>query len=220
MMEFVIDRGRSVHLDPSSARLLLFLCAQGGGAPAETARKALGGKATAASLDQLAAALSAAGLVSVAAVGERQQRLTISRAGRTALLRDWVPPPRGTLPMSLVRACLDLFREEALAATPPGGATDDEVLSAVLRIDAEQALHNYVPIYLLRERFAGRLDRRQLDARLFSLVESGRIRLSTLQDARLVTPEQYAAGIPSGVGGPRFFIVVQEAAPGPLPAPA
>jgi hypothetical protein len=94
------------------------------------------------------------------------------------------------------------------------------VLSAVQRIDAEQALRNYVPIYLLRDRFAGRLDRQKLDARLFSLVESGKIRLSTLQDARLVTPEQYAAGIPSGVGGPRFFIVVQEATGSARPAPA
>ncbi len=96
------------------------------------------------------------------------------------------------------------------AARPPLAPL--ELLRLIRRLDREHRTGNRLPIFLLRDALPG-VPRDQVDKALFALVELEWLRLSTIQEVRLVTPEQLAAGIPSRVGGPRFYLVILPEAP-------
>lgn len=87
--------------------------------------------------------------------------------------------------------------------------TDDNILQTITALDEEHLTDNYLPIYLYRQAFP-QLSREQQDNALYRLCANDRIELSTLQEVRSYTPEQIKAGIPQNIGGPLFFIVVED----------
>lgn len=87
--------------------------------------------------------------------------------------------------------------------------SDDDILETVKALDEEHLTDNYLPIFLYRASLP-QLTRQQQDEILYRLEASDRIELSTLQEVRAYTPEQIKAGIPQGIGGPLFFIIVSD----------
>jgi len=123
---------------------------------------------------------------------------------RAALPASKVPLPGAPPPLGPTSRAEDV----AVAPSPPEPPlTADDVLAALVTVDREGRWENRVPIYALRERLAGRLTRAEQDRLLLQLVAEERLRMSTIQETRLVTPEQLAQGIPSPVGGPRFYLI-------------
>jgi DNA-binding XRE family transcriptional regulator len=96
------------------------------------------------------------------------------------------------------------------AARPPLAPL--ELLRLIRRLDREHRTDNRLPIFLLRDALP-KVPREALDRALMDLVARDWLRMSTIQETRLVTPEQLAAGIPSPIGGPRFYLVILPEAP-------
>jgi len=144
--------------------------------------------------------------------------VTVTPAGRGALAWDWEPPARGLLPMRLVGEALRTVRN-ARDGVPRTEASPDLAVE-IARIDRESGCGGHVPIHLLRERLNGRLSREETDRQLFALEEAGRLRMTTLQDGHAYTRQQYEAGIPSRIGGPRFFLALVGGATGSEPVGA
>ena len=109
---------------------------------------------------------------------------------------------------------------ETIVTTPPAplatdentdsvSVSDDDILQTIAALDEEHLTDNYLPIYLYRQAFP-QLTREQQDQTLYRLCADSRIDLSTLQEVRSYTPEQIKAGIPQDIGGPLFFIIVED----------
>jgi transcriptional regulator with XRE-family HTH domain len=92
---------------------------------------------------------------------------------------------------------------------PPACPTGDRLRALIRQLDQEHTGgRNRLPIFVLRAALPA-VPRQDLDHALYGLVGHG-LRLSTLQEAHLYTTAQYAAGIPTAMGGPKFFLVLEE----------
>lgn len=90
---------------------------------------------------------------------------------------------------------------------PQTPITGDQLYDLIAQLDREYNTNNYLPIYHLRDRLQGALDRDTLDRALYTLQRQDRIELSSLQEAAHYTAEQVNAGIPQDIGGPLFFLI-------------
>lgn len=85
--------------------------------------------------------------------------------------------------------------------------TDYEILAVIRELDQNLGTNNYLPIFHLRHKLQPPLSREELDMALYRLEKSDQIELSSLQEVRSYTPEQFEAGIPQDIGGRLFFII-------------
>ena len=87
--------------------------------------------------------------------------------------------------------------------------TAPEVIATIKRLDSENGAKNCLPIFYYRNTYPN-LSRKIQDEMLCALAKASKIKLSPLQEVQAYTPEEVEAGIPQDVGGPLFFITVNE----------
>lgn len=83
------------------------------------------------------------------------------------------------------------------------------IFCAIAKINQENNLNNFVPIYLVRD-FFPQVSRTELDALLFQLEKSDLIEFSSLVDPSDYSSEQIRAGIPQVSGGSLFYIQLKD----------
>ncbi len=93
-------------------------------------------------------------------------------------------------------------------SAPTGTLSDEEILQVIRDLDYEMGTENYLPIFHLRQKLQPPLSRQELDKALYRLQREDKIELSSLVDSTPYSPKQIEAGIPQGIGGPLFFIVL------------
>lgn len=86
--------------------------------------------------------------------------------------------------------------------------SDLEILQTIRDLDQQLATDNYLPIFHLRQKLEPKVSRAQLDQTLYRLQRQEKIDLGSLQEVTAYTQEQINAGIPQGIGGSLFYIIV------------
>lgn len=108
-----------------------------------------------------------------------------------------------------LKSLVKKLMNDALKTEPKTTIDENELLKLISVVEQEHRTKNYTPLYLVREKLPN-IPRKELDALLWRLAESRRIRLSALQEAWAYSKEQIDAGIPQRTGGPLFFVVIEN----------
>ncbi|NEP82390.1 MAG: hypothetical protein F6K39_32120 [Okeania sp. SIO3B3] len=112
--------------------------------------------------------------------------------------------------LDLMRTNCSLYfpkQEKQQLSKIPDKPTDSDILAVIRDLDQNLGTNNYLPIFHLRHKLQPPLSRKELDRALYRLEKSDQIELSSLQEVRSYTPEQFEAGIPQDIGGRLFFII-------------
>lgn len=89
-------------------------------------------------------------------------------------------------------------------------STDEKVLHTIIELDKELNTDNYLPIFHLRNKFQPPFTREQLDQSLYRLQSQNKISMDCLVKAAEYSETDYRAGIPTNIGGPLFFIMINK----------
>lgn len=112
--------------------------------------------------------------------------------------------------LSQVNEYFLLWNEDAPKPKPK--PDDNEILQTIIQLDRELGTNNYLPIFHLRKSWQPPLSREELDQAIYRLQRQDKIEMSTLAEVQAYTDPEIAAGIPQPVGGPLFYIIVNDAA--------
>ncbi len=145
----------------------------------------------------------------------------ITQQGQTFLRDTYTPKGKAGISLDLLRNYLHLLRQSlievdalpntvAARTTVAALPTDAQVLQLIQALDHELGTKNYLPLFYLRQKIQPPLSRDEVDQSLYRLQRSDRIELSSLQEAIAYTPRQVEAGIPQDIGGPLFFISINQ----------
>ncbi|MBF1999587.1 MAG: transcription factor RcaD [Synechococcales cyanobacterium C42_A2020_086] len=115
--------------------------------------------------------------------------------------------PRGQDCLAQLVNQFQAIRQALPEGIPDSKPSDEEVLALIQRLDQEEATHNYLPIFYLRQKLQP-LAREELDQILYRLQRNDKIELRAIVHTQDYTPEQISAGIEQRAGSPLFFIKV------------
>jgi len=130
-------------------------------------------------------------------------------------LRDEYIPQKGSHPvisLDMLGAYIQFLRKNATGkkSVIPREITDEEILQTIENLDQELGTENYLPIFHVREKLQPPLSRDDLDQALYRLQKTNKIDFDPLQEVTNYTPVQIDAGITQNIGGPLFFIMVNN----------
>lgn len=85
-----------------------------------------------------------------------------------------------------------------------------DFLDSIYNLDKEYKTDNYLPIYHLRDKYKDIHSREELDNIIYELISENKLKVSRLIDASQFTDEQIEAGIPQSIGGPIFYLMLND----------
>ena len=174
----------------------------------------------AAERDTVLQVLNERGLIAIERQIKRTQpQVWLTERGIEFLRDEYTPTGTANISLDLLNNYLRFLRKhlrgnvavaEVTTAKTTLNFSDEDILQIIQHLDKELGTRNYLPIFHLRQKLQPPLSRDELDQALYRLQKTDKIELSSLLDPTRYTIEEINAGIPQNVGGPLFFIIVND----------
>jgi hypothetical protein len=154
----------------------------------------------------------------------RVKEVWLTEQGKVYLCTTYDPKGSAAISLDSLRNYLRLLRQSVATIAisqnsasidiplvePTDNLSDRHILQMIQTLDRELGTQNYLPLFHLRQKLQPPLTRQEFDQTLYRLQREDQIELSSLQEAIAYTPEQVHAGIPQDIGGPLFFISINQ----------